>query len=155
MAATRLSQRPAAERFWAKVKKTETCWLWTGAKTVAGYGQFTTAGRTDGAHRWAYEHLVGPIPAGLHIDHLCRTPACVNPAHLEPVTPRENNLRGDTFTAKNVAKTHCPKGHAYDEGNTYVTPAYRHNPSGARQCRACDRERKRATSWKRRKNPQP
>ncbi|MFJ7023199.1 HNH endonuclease signature motif containing protein [Streptomyces sp. NPDC101117] len=154
MAATLRSQRPAADRFWAKVNKTDTCWLWTGAKTSRGYGQFTTGGRTGMAHRWAYEDRNGPIPGGLPLDHLCRTPSCVNPAHLQPVTQRVNILRGESVVAKNPAKTHCPKGHAYDEINTYVTRPYPGNPSGARQCRACDRERKRATSWKRRKNPQ-
>lgn len=155
MAATHLSKRPAPDRFWEKVNKTDTCWLWTAAKTGGGYGIFYTDRRRFMAHRWAYEHLIGSIPDGLHIDHLCRTPACVNPAHLEPVTPRENSHRGDTVLARNIAKTHCPQGHAYDEANTYNVPAYRHSPNGSRQCRACDRQRKRNTSWKRRKNPNP
>jgi hypothetical protein len=77
--------------FWAKVDKTETCWLWTGAM-LNGYGKFW-AGKTVFAHRWSYERFIGPIPKGLHLDHLCRVPACVRPDHLEAVTNRENVLR--------------------------------------------------------------
>lgn len=101
---TELSARPSREdRFWAKVQKTETCWLWTAAKNGPGYGQFGLGTREDGlvfAHRFAYELVVGPIPEGLVIDHLCRTPACVRPDHLEPVTMRENMRRGDCPWAK-------------------------------------------------------
>lgn len=88
----------AAERFWAKVQQADPfeCWLWTGAKDRGGYGKFSRAGRGVSAamaHRWSYEHLIGEIPAGLQLDHLCRTPACVNPWHLEPVTREENLAR--------------------------------------------------------------
>ena len=72
----------------------------------------------------------GPIPEGLDLDHLCRNRWCVNPEHVEPVTRRENLIRGQTTIAQNVSKTHCPAGHAYDETNTYY---YR----GMRQCRIC------------------
>ena len=83
---------PISARFWAKVDKTETCWLWTGGQS-AGYGRFGFKGRPNlGAHRFAYELLVGPIPPGLDLDHLCRVRNCVNPDHLEPVTRRENLL---------------------------------------------------------------
>ena len=87
---------PEAERFWAKVSKTPTCWLWIGAKHEKGYGRFARAGGTKiAAHRWAYEDAMGcPVPAELTIDHLCRNVSCVNPAHLEPVTIRENVQRG-------------------------------------------------------------
>jgi len=76
------------------------CWLWTASTNKNGYGQFRFGSQVDGtrtmvlAHRWAYEHLVGPIPEGLQLDHLCRAPWCVNPEHLEPVTNRENTVRG-------------------------------------------------------------
>lgn len=73
---------------------TTPCWVWTGAKQSAGYGALRVDGRVVLAHRHAYEQAVGPIPAGLQLDHLCRVTDCVNPEHLEPVTNRENVLRG-------------------------------------------------------------
>lgn len=135
------SMQSVEERFWAKVDKTDTCWLWVGATTTAGYGRFTiTLGYRKPqsfvqAHRFSYELLIGPIPAGLTIDHLCRTPACVRPDHLEPVTMRENILRGNSVAAANAAKTHCPQGHPYDEYNTY--PGHNHH----RMCVSCTRLR--------------
>ncbi len=86
---------PAEQRFWAKVSKTDECWLWTGSKND-GYGKFRPVAnqRPVLAHRYAYELLVGPIPRDLTLDHLCRVHSCVNPEHLEPVTRRENILRG-------------------------------------------------------------
>ena len=132
------------ERFWAKVSPEPNtgCFLWAGAVDRKGYGQYRAGSRRDGtrrtvrAHRLAYEELVGPIPEGLQIDHLCRVRCCVNPAHLEPVTNRENVRRGDLGT-KNTAKTHCPAGHPYDEANT-------RRSAGKRRCRACDQARQRA-----------
>ncbi len=121
------------ERFWAKVQKTDTCWLWT-AGLAHGYGSFRLIDRAVYAHRMAYELMVGPIPEGLHLDHLCRVTNCVNPEHLEPVTCRENNLRGISPAAVNAAKTHCPQGHQYSAENTYENPN-----SGRRLCRACQR----------------
>ena len=86
---------PEAERFWSKVNKTDTCWLWIGAIDHGGYGTFgASAGHSRRAHRWAYEAANGPIPEGLHIDHLCRVRNCVNPDHLEVVTLAENTRRG-------------------------------------------------------------
>jgi hypothetical protein len=125
------------ERFWVYVDKSPLtgCWRWMGYTQPDGYGRFrSAAGRTVSAHRFAYEMLVGPIPEGLTIDHLCRIRPCVNPAHLEPVTHRENVLRGETVTAANAAKTHCAQGHAYDEANTYT------DAKGSRHCRSCNRE---------------
>ncbi|MFI1562215.1 HNH endonuclease [Streptomyces sp. NPDC020490] len=83
-------------RFWARVDKTAPggCWVWTGSVESKGYGAPTINGAKRPAHRVAYEDLVGPIPEGLHLDHLCRVRRCVNPEHLEPVTSRENALRG-------------------------------------------------------------
>lgn len=83
-------------RFWVKVEKTESCWLWTGATNGLGYGKFKADPRTPAvyAHRYAYELVVGPIPEGLQLDHCCENPPCVNPAHLEPVTQAENVRRG-------------------------------------------------------------
>jgi len=80
-------------RFWSYVEKTETCWLWTGHLTDDGYGRLGINGQLVLAHRFAYELLVGPIPEGLHLDHLCRVRHCVKPDDLEPVTPAENVRR--------------------------------------------------------------
>jgi len=89
-----VTYRPTAhERFLAKVVKTDTCWLWQGSHTRQGHGTFNPHCKTIGAHRYSYEHYVGPIPESLDVDHMCRVPACVNPKHLEPVTKSENQLR--------------------------------------------------------------
>lgn len=84
---------PDRDRFDAQVERTDTCWLWTGNKTPAGYGRFWLNGRNVQAHRAAYEFHIGPIADGLTIDHLCRVTSCVNPAHMEPVTLAENIRR--------------------------------------------------------------
>ncbi len=127
-----MSRPTAVERFWAKVQKTPTCWLWTGARTNKGYGRFWNGQRYVYSHRWVYEQSFGAIPAGLTIDHLCRTRRCVRPNHLQPVTNRQNILRGSSPPAQNARKTHCPLGHVLADPNLYTNPK-----TGKRQCREC------------------
>lgn len=123
------------ERFWAKVAVGDECWTWTASGNGQGYGKFYASGKPVYAHRYAYELLVGRIPEGLSLDHLCRNPGCVNPDHLEPVTHAENLKRGDHFT-RNAArlKTHCKHGHEFTAENTYIIPS-----TGSRHCRTCRR----------------
>lgn len=142
---TLLSDLEAAEagsRFWSKVDKNgrNGCWLWTASKTTKGYGQFSLGSRKNGtyfmakAHRVAYELLVAPIGGSLTIDHICRVRHCVNPDHLEPVTNRENILRGTSPSAVFARRTHCIRGHLLSGDNLYIPPA------GWRLCRTCRRE---------------
>jgi len=107
------------------------CWLWAGGKTAAGYGQH----RRVYVHRASFEAYVGPIPNGYQVDHLCRVRACYNPAHLDAVSEAENVRRQPNVIAQ-LARTHCPWGHAYDESMRRST--------GKRHCRACNREKERA-----------
>ncbi|MEU6543900.1 HNH endonuclease signature motif containing protein [Streptomyces sp. NPDC046859] len=118
------------------------CWLWTGTRVGTGYGQLDIAGRKRPAHRVVYEFLIGEIPGGLDLDHLCRVRHCVNPWHLEPVTRQVNIIRGDK-PGINAGKTHCPHGHEYTDENTIVY-------KGSRFCRACKRERQREYQQKKR-----
>lgn len=111
------------------------CWLAAYALDRDGYVRARVHGRRGLLHRIFYTVLTGPIPDGLQIDHLCRTRCCVNPQHLEPVTGRVNLLRGNTFQAANVAKTHCPQGHPYDATNTMLVGPKKSN----RACRECYR----------------
>jgi hypothetical protein len=113
---------PIEDRIWDRVQEDPNgCWVWVGCVTAAGYGKIA-AGRSHEVrqhyvHRWVYEYVVGKIPAGLVIDHLCRNRRCCNPAHLQPVTDRENRRRGVAPHAINARKTHCKRGHALTEDN--------------------------------------
>lgn len=115
------------------------CWIWVGGITRKGYGRVCPPGRRGSihAHRCVYELVVGVVPKQLDMDHLCRVRACVNPSHLEPVTRRENILRGESFAAIKSANTHCPQGHPYEGTNLRV------RPDNVRICRACNRNKAR------------
>lgn len=121
------------ERFWSKVSILENgCWEWHRGTNGKGYGQFWDGGRVVPSHRFAFELFNGKIPEGLEPDHLL----CVNPNHIEPVTRSENTLRGigpALLRARQLAKTHCPQGHPYDETNIY------YNKRGQRSCQICRR----------------
>lgn len=124
---------PIDQRFWPKVKKTETCWLWTGKKTRLSYGSIWGGPERPKnlmAHRVSWELNRGPLSDELHIDHLCRVPSCVNPDHLEPVTRSVNAQRGlmgdlgrEARKRKQAARTHCRHGHPLNGENKYVTKA--------------------------------
>jgi len=119
-------------------KRPDGCWVWRGVPNKAGYGTLKVNGKSVCAHRFGYELLVGLIPADKQLDHLCRNRRCVNPAHLEPVTCRENVLRGETLAARESRQTMCIYGHPL-EGDNLGWRA-----DGKRVCRACNRERARA-----------
>ncbi len=120
--------RPPLERFFEKVFPVEGHWLWCASTNPGGYGQFNNGETMVIAHRWIYEQLVGPIPDGLDLDHLCRIRTCVNPEHLEAVTRSINLKRG--YEARGL-KTHCAQGHPFDDANTFV------RSQGGRGCRTC------------------
>lgn len=114
-------------RLLGRMHVTSDCWLWTGTINPDGYG----IDNRTGAHRVVWEHINGPIPDGLEIDHLCRVRNCVRVDHMELVDHKTNTLRGTSPTAVNSVKTECPQGHQYDDGNTYRDKA------GKRYCRKC------------------
>jgi hypothetical protein len=142
-------KRPSSlvDRFLSKFEKTDHCWLWEGGINEWGYGQFWVGGtRKKMAHRVSYELYIGPIPEGLTIDHLCRVPACVNPAHMEVVTVAENILRGTGPSANYARRTHCENGHPFVAGNV------RHRGgSNGRRCVTCEHARDvaRKKPWRR------
>lgn len=130
-----MKKGPAPQPLWDRLSRyidVGDCWIWTGARRH-GYGVFEQHGKTRPTHRVVYESLVGPIPDGLQLDHLCRTPSCVNPDHLEPVTGRVNTLRSPLGAGARARRTHCPQGHEYTPENTRVSGRNQRN------CRACAR----------------
>lgn len=136
----RTSNPEIREKFWGHVQTSDDCWIWLGGHEREGYGHFTVGkGKnrvTIRAHRFAYELLIGPIPAGKELDHAeCSNPRCVNPAHLEPITHKENVLRGQSPSAIHARKTHCMNGHEFTTETTHFR--LRSNGKVQRVCRAC------------------
>lgn len=132
------------QALWANVEPTGFCWNWRKPLDKDGYGTAHFGNKRYRAHRLSYETLVGPIPEGLVIDHLCRNKACVNPDHLEPVTNKENLLRGFTETRYHSTKTHCKNGHEYNEENTQFGNSQRY-------CRPCARDKQKRLNNDRRR----
>ena len=120
--------KEGTQEFWGLVDKSGSCWTWAGTVSGKGYGYVRRDGRSQRAHRVAYEMVVGPIPEGLHLDHLCRNRLCVNPGHLEPVTNRTNALRGNSPNAIIHRTNRCKHGHSMDDARV--------SPKG-RDCRTC------------------
>jgi len=123
------------------------CWLWTGTLNNRGYGMVGVQGKMQLVHRTIYELFKGSIPLGLQLDHKCRTSACANPDHLEPVTNRENTMRGlspETMRKHHMATLACPQGHFYTPKNTYIY--FNKKGHRCRGCRICRRAVNRA--WK-------
>lgn len=152
------------ERFLARIVRgpdEDACWSWDGAHFAQGYAETWDGARPLYAHRVAHEIWVGKIPAGYEVDHLCHTMECqlttdcphrecINPKHLIAVPPRDNNMRSNSMSAQHARKTHCRRGHPYDEKNTHITPR------GSRSCRACwTIDAKIYQEKKKAENPQP
>lgn len=120
-------------RFWAKVSvaPADACWEWLAGRDRKGYGKFAIGQKHHRAHRIAYNLFGLQIPNDLVIDHLCRNRACVNPDHLEPVTSRENAVRGAAAAAHGFHAGVCKYGHEFTPENTYATR------DGGKNCRTC------------------
>lgn len=136
-----------AERFWLKVNKSGPvsllrgapgpCWIWEASSDRRGYGQFFDGNTMVKAYKWAYVSALGPVAAGLDLDHRCRVRACCNPAHLDPVDHRTNVLRGMSPGAISYRTNRCFKGHELTPENTGT------RPNGSRICKTCDAARSR------------
>lgn len=138
---------PIAERIAAKTRVMEEgCHLWMGHCLPEGYGTITHNGKRTYVHRVVWELANGPIPEGFVTDHLCRNTSCVNLEHIEMVTQKVNALRGDGPTARHARKTHCIRGHPFDDKNTIIVKT---KYGTGRQCRICVNARNRARYAKR------
>jgi HNH endonuclease len=121
------------QRIAERIRVEDDCWIWTRGTTREGYALLSVRNRTYVVHRLMYEILIGPIPEGLTLDHMCERPSCVNPFHCELSTMRENILRGNGPPAVNARKTHCKNEHPLSGENLYL------HPDGRRECRICRR----------------
>lgn len=145
------------ERFWSKVSfngpippdgiQGGRCWGWEAGKSKAGYGQFALDRKPVKAHRVSYTINIGDIPTSLVIDHLCKNKGCCNPAHLEPVTHRENAIRCDSEVGINARRTHCKNGHELCGDNLFVYKPSKAYPHGRRYCRQCRRDSEKALAF--------
>lgn len=146
------------QRIYDKTDRSGECWVWQATVSHTGYAMMFIEGKMRSVHRWSYEHFVGPIPEGLHLDHLCHTMdsscgggtaclhrRCVNPAHLEPVTHAENVRRGLSFAGVEARQTHCHRGHPLTPDNLYDVPSY----AGVRRCLTCRRANEEAARLRR------
>lgn len=140
--------RDVLDRMADKFLVGDACWEWTAVRNAFGYGVIHRLDKGSRlAHRVLYEALVGPVPDGMDLDHLCRNRGCVRPGHLEVVTRSENIRRGDgpqILRAWNASKTHCPNGHSYADQEQY------RRPNGERRCGACNREEARRYAQRKR-----
>ncbi len=136
-------------RFWRFVDRgnANACWVWRGALDKRGYGLFWSGSSGVRAYRWLFERERGEVPAGKHLDHLCRNPACVNPDHLEVVTPRENIMRGAGVAPTFAARTHCNSGHEFAGSNLIMRRSGKYI---SRRCRICNDEAQRRYQSKKR-----
>ena len=130
-----LITKEESDRFWTKVDKSGDCWEWKSLHHKSGHGKFKLRGRMLGAHRIAYHAIVGEIGAGIELHHTCHNPGCVNPAHLQPLTKSEHS-RLNPMSIAQASQTHCKRGHAFTDENTYLW-------RGRRYCRECQRARDR------------
>lgn len=139
---------PPSERFHGRYIVSEnTCWEWQGSRSPEGYGRIGTPIGPVYAHRVSYEIHHGPIPEGRVVDHICNNRCCVNPAHLQAITHRQNVLRGEAPNVLIHWTGHCSNGHDLSDPRH----AYRRPDNGAVVCRTCNRERGRARYWAQRK----
>ena len=120
------------DRFWSKTNLVGPCWVWKSAKNNKGYGFFHLGDKVVLAHRLSYQMYYGLVPKDKELDHLCKNTLCVNPTHLEPVTHKENTMRGDTITSDFSKRTHCKNGHEFKGDDFY----WRSDGKG-RRCRIC------------------
>lgn len=130
----------SVESVMATVVRGESCWQWPFPGQAGRYKKIEIQGKKHYLHRLVYEQLVGEIPEGYEVDHLCRNPSCCNPEHLEAVPKQVNILRGDSMAARWARRTHCEKGHPLDDENTRI---YQKHGKPIRKCAICQREKRR------------